>query len=106
MGRAAGPPTPFGRALTFCRNTICQSRERKKGLSFTSCALWGYRFRGQAQGSGPRVLVGGVSKSWVGAGMLDSWVSGLEVKPNTTPDRGSCGTSGGWAGAASRHTDE
>lgn len=30
-----GPP------VTFCKKTICQSRERKKGLSFTSWALWG-----------------------------------------------------------------
>lgn len=27
-------------AVTFCKKTICQSRERKKGLSFTSWALW------------------------------------------------------------------
>lgn len=35
-------PVPSHRhtPLTFCRNTICQSRPLKKGSSFTSCALW------------------------------------------------------------------
>lgn len=35
--RTTGP----GPAVTFCKKTICQSSERKKGLSFTSWALWG-----------------------------------------------------------------
>lgn len=39
-GTAGRPPGP-ALGFTFCRKTICQSRERKKGLSFTSWALWG-----------------------------------------------------------------
>lgn len=41
--RAGAPRRPAspGPPVTFCKKTICQSRERKKGLSFTSWALWG-----------------------------------------------------------------
>jgi hypothetical protein len=31
-----GAPSRPTVTLTFCKKTICQSRERKKGLSFTS----------------------------------------------------------------------
>lgn len=40
QGLQGAQPAPAP-TVTFCKKTICQSREWKKGLSFTSWALWG-----------------------------------------------------------------
>ena len=73
------PTRPRLWAVTFCKKTICQSRERKKGLSFTSWALWEERVTGawHHPGWGGRGLGCGTGDLGVTAGLATLWLCNL-----------------------------